>query len=115
MTGFSALQGHDPVPESRKSAEHRVFAVVNMIPRGLVATYGQVAALAGMPSHSRLVGRILSGLPADTTLPWHRVVNSQGRITNPGRQRQQARLEDEGVTLINGRISLRHYRWESDA
>jgi methylated-DNA-protein-cysteine methyltransferase-like protein len=99
--------------EHQKSAETRVFAIVKMIPVGHVATYGQVAKLAGMPSHARLVGRILSQLPTGTQLPWHRVVNSQGLITNPSVQRQQKRLEDEGVTLINGRVSLRIYGWHT--
>lgn len=99
--------------ESKKTAEQRVWQVVSMIPAGKVATYGQVAALAGMPSHARLVGRILSALPRGSTLPWHRVINGQGRITNPCRQRQQRRLETEGITLINGRISLAIYGWNT--
>ena len=89
-----------------------VWQIVSQIPRGQVATYGQVARLAGVPSHSRLVGRILSTLPAGTRLPWHRVINSQGRITNPNPKRQQQRLEKEGVTLLNGRVSLKHYQWD---
>ena len=88
-----------------------MFLIVSRIPRGKVASYGQVARLAGMPSHARLVGRILSNLPAGSALPWHRVVNSQGRITSPGAVRQQKRLASEGVTLINGRISLKQYGW----
>ncbi len=98
--------------ETIKTSQDRIWQVVHQIPRGKVATYGQVARLAGMPSHARLVGRILSQLPARTKLPWHRVLNSQGRITNPGRQRQQSRLEAEGVTLINGRVSLKVYGWD---
>lgn len=92
--------------------EARVYQVLNRIPWGQVASYGQVAALAGMPAHSRLVGRILSNLPRGTRLPWHRVINSQGRITNPDPARQLARLEEEGITLINGRVSLKNYGWQ---
>jgi methylated-DNA-protein-cysteine methyltransferase-like protein len=66
-----------------------------------------------MPSHARLVGRILSQLPRNTTLPWHRVVNSQGKITNPAKSRQQDLLAQEDVTLINGRVSLKRYGWET--
>ena len=99
--------------ETQEAAKHRVFQVVSQIPRGKVASYGQIARLAEMPSHARLVGRILSQLPANTRLPWHRVVNSQGKITNPGRDRQEKRLADEGVTLINGRVSLKLYGWET--
>lgn len=98
--------------ESQKKAEKRVFTIVASIPKGKVASYGQIAKLAGMPSHSRLVGRILSRLPHGTKLPWHRVVNSQGKITNPNKANQQERLEKEGVTPINGRVSLRHYGWQ---
>ena len=89
-----------------------VWQVVNAIPMGSVATYGQVAALAGMPQQSRMVGRILSRLPKGSKLPWHRVVNSAGKISNPNPDRQIERLNKEGVTLINGRINLRLYRWE---
>lgn len=88
-----------------------VLQVVNVIPRGKVATYGQIAALAGMPQQSRLVGRILALLPPGTRLPWHRVINSQGRISNPNAARQQDRLESEGIALVNGRICLKHYQW----
>lgn len=97
---------------SRAEVEHRVWQVVNLIPPGKIATYGQVAAMAGMPKQSRLVGRILSSLPTGTRLPWHRVINSQGGISNPNRQAQQERLEAEGITLVNGRVSLREYGWE---
>ncbi len=97
---------------SPENPRERIWQIVHQIPRGRVATYGQIAALAGMPSHARLVGRTLSDLPAGSSLPWHRVINAQGRITNPDPKRQRARLEAEGVTLIKGRVELRHYRWE---
>jgi len=89
-----------------------VWQIVNAIPAGKVATYGQIAAMAGVPQQSRLVGRILSRLPRESRLPWHRVINSQGRISNPDPARQQARLEADGVTLINGRVRLKLYQWE---
>ena len=92
--------------------QETIWQIVSRIPAGQVASYGQIAHLAGVPSHARLVGRILSRLPAGTRLPWHRVVNSQGRITNPNREGQRRRLESEGVTLLNGRISLRVYGWD---
>lgn len=101
--------------ETQESAKERVFQIISQIPPGRVASYGQIARLAEMPSHARLVGRILSTLPGNTKLPWHRVVNSQGRITNPGRTRQEARLNAEGVSLINGRVSLKVYGWDGSA
>jgi len=100
--------------ESRQNTQERVWHIVYQIPKGQVATYGQIARMAGIPQHSRLIGRILSGLPPSTRLPWHRVINSQGKITNPAKGRQQARLEKEGVTLINGRVSLKAYGWDAN-
>ena len=93
--------------------EEAVWQIVNAIPKGKVATYGQVAGLAGFPQNSRLVGRILSKLPKDTRLPWHRVVNAAGKISNPNPARQLERLKNDGVTPVNGRINLRLYRWDT--
>lgn len=84
------------------------------IPAGKVCTYGDLAKLAGYPSHSRFVGRVLRRLPKDTNLPWHRVVNGQGRISLPpsssGYHEQQSRLENEGISILNGRINLKAFR-----
>lgn len=98
--------------EQTSQVEHRVWQVVREIPPGRVATYGQVAKLAGIPSHARLVGRILSHLPAATALPWHRVINAAGKITHPGAERQLDRLAAEGVIPVSGRVSLRQYQWQ---
>lgn len=98
--------------ENIDDARRQVLQVIHRIPRGKVATYGQIARLAGLPNQSRLVGRILSRLPQGTRLPWHRVINSQGRISNPGADRQRERLEAEGITLLNGRVRLRDYQWQ---
>lgn len=86
--------------ESKQNSQERVWQIVHQIPKGKVATYGQIA-------------RILSGLPYNTRLPWHRVINSQGRITNPAKARPQSRLEKEGVTLINDRVILQVYGWDA--
>ena len=86
---------------------------MHQIPKGKVATYGQIASLAGIPRHSRLIARIMSGLPYNNRLPCHRVINSQGRITNPAEARQQSRLEKEGVTLLNERVILQVYGWDA--
>ena len=95
-----------------EQAQVLVWQIVNAIPRGKVATYGQIAAMAGFPEQSRMVGRILSRLPKGSKLPWHRVINSQGKISNPNPARQQEKLEADGVTLINGRVRLKLYKWE---
>jgi len=94
----------------------RIYAVVRRIPRGRVATYGQVAALALLPGHARQVGYALHALPESQAVPWHRVINAQGRCSvrsEPGfEQIQQQLLEAEGVEFRNGRASLEKFRWE---
>ena len=97
--------------DSIKKTREQIWQIVNAIPRGRVCTYGQVANLAGMPQQSRLVGGILACLPKGTRLPWHRVINSQGKLSNPNPERQKERLEKEGIFFINGRINLKTYRW----
>ena len=98
--------------DSIKKIREQIWQIVNAIPRGRVCTYGQVANLAGMPQQSRLVGRILARLPKGSRLPWHRVINSQGKISNPDPERQKERLEKEGIVFLNGRINLKIYRWD---
>jgi methylated-DNA-protein-cysteine methyltransferase related protein len=90
--------------------------VVRRIPRGRVATYGQVAELAGLAGHARQVGYALHALHGDSVLPWHRVVNAAGAISLrsvPGFElEQRVRLEAEGVTFnALGRVPLASYRW----
>ena len=94
-----------------------VFAVVRRIPRGRVATYGQVAALAGYHGRARQVGYALSALDIDASVPWHRVVNAAGRVSlrsggSGGAMVQRMRLEQEGVVLRGGRVPLREFRWQ---
>lgn len=96
-----------------------IFAVVRRIPRGRVATYGQVAALAGYPNHARQVGYALAALQADAPVPWHRVVNAAGRISPRrgdagGAMVQRMRLEAEGIALVGGRVPLDRFRWAPD-
>lgn len=98
------------------STHQDIYAVVSQIPRGQVATYGQVAALAGLPGHARQVGYALSALN-DPSVPWHRVINAKGEISprsgdSEGDEQQRLRLEDEGVRFdSHGRIPLDIYRW----
>ncbi|HET8655577.1 MAG TPA: MGMT family protein [Longimicrobiaceae bacterium] len=107
------------MPEE-SSSHNRIYDVVRRIPEGWVSTYGDVAVLAGMPGHARLVGYALHALPAHTTVPWQRVVNARGGISMgrafPGGELiQRQRLEDEGVEFdANGRISLERYRWRPE-
>jgi methylated-DNA-protein-cysteine methyltransferase-like protein len=84
------------------------------IPVGQVSTYGAVAKAAGLPGYARLVGKVLRHLPKDTTLPWHRVINAQGKLSFPEHSppfiEQKKRLLKEGIELINNRISLKKYQ-----
>jgi len=93
----------------------RIYAVIRRIPPGRVATYGQVAELAGLRGQARLVGYALAALDTDTDVPWHRVVNARGAISLPAAGHpalmQQARLRAEGVEFHDGRIPLDQWRW----
>jgi methylated-DNA-protein-cysteine methyltransferase-like protein len=94
----------------------RIYAVVRRVPRGRVATYGQIAALAGLPRHARLVGYALGHLPADSAVPWHRIVNAKGQISPRadalGHEELQAQLlKREGVRMVEGTIPLDRYQW----
>ena len=94
----------------------RILAVVRRIPRGRVASYGQVAALAGLPNHARHAGWALHGLPEGTPLPWHRVVGAGGAIRlrrTDGAWTQRMRLEREGVRFSpRGRVKMREFGWK---
>jgi methylated-DNA-protein-cysteine methyltransferase-like protein len=89
-----------------------VWTVIAQIPYGKVATYGQIATLAEIPGHARFVGYLLANLPEESSLPWHRVVNSGGRITNPNYLAQAARLEAENVSCNANRVSLKLHQWK---
>jgi methylated-DNA-protein-cysteine methyltransferase related protein len=95
----------------------RIYDVVRQIPAGSVATYGDVAVLAGLPGQARLVGYALHALPSYTAVPWHRVINARGVLSVgraiPGGELVQRRLlEREGIGFdANGRVQLRRYRW----
>lgn len=98
--------------EDNDLQREQIWQIVHMIPAGTVATYGQVAALAGQPQHARLVGRVMSQLPHGSRLPWYRVINAQGKLSTHNSSRQQQLLQEEGVVFINGRINLSRYRWK---
>ncbi|WP_348760794.1 methylated-DNA--[protein]-cysteine S-methyltransferase [uncultured Salinisphaera sp.] len=90
-----------------------VHALVARIPRGQVATYGDLAAYAGRPRAARQAGYAMHRCPP--ALPWHRVINARGALSlapgTTGYLTQRRRLEDEGVVFIGGRVELSRYRW----
>lgn len=106
---------------SMANALAKIYAVIQRIPPGKVATYGQVAALAGLPRRARMVGAALRNTPEDLSLPWQRVINAQGTVSRrsglgveEGYQRHL--LEEEGVVFgDNGRIDLERFRWDPEA
>lgn len=105
----------DAEPASRYET---IYRVVRRVPRGRVATYGQIAAVAGFATGARLVGYALHALPDSTGVPWHRVVNAQGALSlgraNPsGGIEQRIRLEQEGVGFdARGRVVLAKFGWQ---
>jgi methylated-DNA-protein-cysteine methyltransferase-like protein len=92
-----------------------VWRLVRRIPRGRVATYGQLAALLGRPRAARAVGRAMRDCPGD--VPWHRVVNASGGISRRARMEsmltQRMLLVGEGIVLRNGRVRLSRHRWRA--
>jgi methylated-DNA-protein-cysteine methyltransferase-like protein len=93
----------------------RIHRAVSRIPKGRVATYGQIARLAGLRGQARLVGYAMHALPAGTRVPWQRVVNARGEISVPGSSaaRQRDLLEGEGVRFdARGRIDLDRFLWQ---
>ena len=102
---------------NQQRIEH-IWATVRDIPKGSVASYGQVAEIAGIPRGARLVGYALRKLPAKHDVPWHRVVRSSGRLAfeqgSPAYKRQVERLMMEDVVILKGRIDMPKYRWQPD-
>ena len=95
---------------------------MQLIPQGNVATYGQIADLAGLPGRARLVGKALGKVPEkgweSRPVPWYRVINSQGKISFPVENenfiRQKQLLQDEQVVIIGARVKLLDFQWQPD-
>ena len=95
----------------------RIWQTVRLIPEGSVATYGQIAELAGLPGHARQVGYALHSLPEGSDVPWQRVINAKGQVSpraEPGWEDfQKILLLDEGIVFdAGGRIDLRRFGWK---
>lgn len=117
---LSMLPKRKPLQASQlhgDEAVEAICAVIRRIPLGWVATYGQVAAMAGLPRRARLVGRVLQHLDSATKIPWHRVVNAKGEVSyslsrNGGDVLQRRLLEKEGLEFDdNNRLDLERCRW----
>ncbi|MCX7514066.1 MGMT family protein [Frateuria hangzhouensis] len=96
----------------------RVYAAIAAIPRGRVASYGAIAARAGLPGRARLVGRLLGETPQGMELPWHRVLRASGQVALPpgsrGFREQCRLLRAEGIEVINGRVPLSRFGLDAD-
>jgi methylated-DNA-protein-cysteine methyltransferase-like protein len=102
---------------SEKTYTQRVLEAIKAVPPGRVATYGQLAAMAGNPRGARQVVRVLASLSAKEGLPWHRVINARGTISLPGAgfDEQKVRLEAEGVAVDGrGAVDLKKYQWRPE-
>lgn len=97
------------------SLQQEIWQWVAAVPPGNVATYGQIARLAGFPRHARYVGSVLKQLPADSTLPWFRILRSSGEPGfPPGSPQwllQKEKLAEEGILMQNQKVDLKRYRW----
>ena len=103
------------VMDPQESFQQRVWHIVAAIPPGNVATYGDIARLAGSPRAARQVGGVLRRLPAGSQLPWHRVINRHGTLSLQGDDllRQRDALAAEGIEISDdGRVALDVYRWQ---
>ncbi|WP_260681530.1 MGMT family protein [Aliiglaciecola sp. M165] len=102
---------------SQKNYE-RIWQTVLAIPAGRVATYGQIADLAGLPGRARLVGKALGYAPTNMAVPWFRVLRSDGKIAfPPGSEhavKQIGRLQEENVAILKHRVHLKTFQWQPD-
>lgn len=98
--------------------QEKILSVIKAIPEGRVASYGQIASVAGLPRGHRLVARALGNNPAASDLPWYRVIRADGRsgmaADSKGYLKQFALLKAEGVLACNGRVDMKTYQWQPD-
>ena len=102
----------------REQRLERIWFTIADIPEGRVASYGQLAEIAGIPRGARQVGYALRHSPRELDLPWHRVLQASGKSAFDGNSRgfreQKKRLAAEGVVMLNGRVDMKTYRWQPD-
>ncbi|MBU2875698.1 MGMT family protein [Marinobacter salexigens] len=102
--------------QDEPTKDQKIWQVVIAIPAGKVASYGQVAEMAGLGRQARYIGRALGKLPKGHSVPWYRVIRSNGQVAFPEGseiyREQVSRLEAEGVEVVNGRVAMRRFRWQ---
>ncbi len=96
----------------------QIWQTVAVIPKGKVASYGQIADLAGLPGRARLVGKALGLAPKSMKLPWYRVLRSNGQLAfkknSQSAEKQKGLLQEEGVVVLNNRVKLAQFGWQPD-
>lgn len=99
-------------------AYQRIWKTVQSVPAGKVASYGQIADLAGLPGRARLVGKALGFAPQQLNVPWYRILRSDGRIAFPAgsehANHQIGLLQEENVAVINHKVKLKSFQWQPD-
>lgn len=99
-----------------KNSYEKIYDVVRQIPRGYVATYGQVAALAGNKRWARVVGYALHVNPDPDKIPCYRVVNREGKLSEAfafgGINQQEVMLKEDGIEVLDGKVNLEQYQWK---
>lgn len=97
---------------------NKIWQTTLLIPTGKVASYGQIADLAGLPGRARLVGKAMGYAPKELQVPWFRVLRSNGQIAFPKgsehAQTQTGLLQEEGVVVLNNRVKLKEFQWQPD-
>ena len=101
---------------SEKATFELIYDVIGQIPYGRVATYGQIAALAGNKRWARVVGYALHAISRDSDIPWYRVVKKNGEVfggvESLGGRYQTELLQEEGVGFVDGYVDMEHYQWK---
>lgn len=96
----------------------KIWLTVNAIPKGRVASYGQIADLAGLPGRARLVGKSLACVPKEQNVVWYRVLRSNGQLAFPKGSEQALKqtglLQEENVVVLNNRVKLTDFQWQPD-
>ena len=102
----------------KDTRNRRIYSVIEDIPEGRVASYGQIAELAGIPRGARQVAYALRCLPRGHSLPWFRIITASGKLAfapdAPAFRTQRDRLRDEGVRVEDGKVNMREFRWQPD-